>query len=237
MGLESEVDDILRELLREPGALAAALRKGAEDAPFADSVEAERLQRAPLGQGAELVVAVGKGAPADLAAAIERAARDLRACLRRHQAGDDEVPRVELTGRAPRTRAALIRKVERLLSAFAAAHAAVSVAVLRGAQVIAVGGTLDEARRDRVAFLRKRVDAEAARQKGRSSHADVVGDDVFACSFWFDAYLVVFFDRPWSVDFVRYRARVVARELSAVLPHLDDDPDSPADVKPLPPKK
>jgi hypothetical protein len=237
VALETEVDDILRELLREPGALAAALirQPDAAEARFAE-VEPERLVRAPLGQGAELVVAVAQGAPVELPSAIERAARELRSALRRHQSPDTQLLEVALTGKIPRSRAALLRKIERLLAAFAATHGAVGVALIRAGEVVAVGGVLDEAHLERLAFLRKRVDAEASRFKGKTSHAEVIGDDVFACSFWFDAYLMVFFDRAWSTDFVRHRARVVTRELAVVLPHLDDDPHTPADVKPLPPR-
>jgi hypothetical protein len=109
--------------------------------------------------------------------------------------------------------------------------------VLRGPELVATSGVIDPALRDRLPFLRRRVDAEAGRRRGRSSHAEVVGDDVYVRSFWFDAYLIAFFTGPgWSIDFVRHRARAVARELATVLPHLSDDPRDPANVRPLPPR-
>jgi hypothetical protein len=229
--MDSEIDDILRELLREPGALGAAVAR--EGAPALDGIVDARLVRAPLGEGAELVVAASDPPPPELAAAIERAARELRSWMRRN---GDQVPDHELTGRAPRSRALLRKKIDELLGAFAAVHAACGVALLRRGEVMATGGALDAAQLDRLTFLRKRIDAEAARQRGRSSHAEILGSDVYACSFWFDAYLVMYFDRPYAVDFVRFRARAVARELSAILPHLDDDPTTPATILPLPPR-
>jgi hypothetical protein len=244
VGFESEVDDILRELLRAPGALAARLA-AAGSAEDADGPEARRLA---LGAGAELVVTIGATTPAvggsgglreadgsRLDEAIERAARELAACIRRY--GVTSVPDVRLLGRAPRTRAALLRRTEELLGAFAAMHNASCALVLRGPELVAASGPIDAAQRERLSFLRKRVDAAAARRRGKSSHAEIVGDDVYARSFWFDAYLILFFAGPgWSPDFVRHRARAVARELALVLPHLDDDPPAPANIRPLPPR-
>jgi hypothetical protein len=65
-----------------------------------------------------------------------------------------------------------------------------------------------------------------------------VGDDVYARSFWFDAYLVIYFrDAGWALDFVRHRARAVCRALALILPHLEIEPPTPANVRPLPPRK
>jgi hypothetical protein len=228
VAFESEVDDILRELLRAPGTLTARL--AAAGSADADAEAEER--RLPLGANAELVVAVADGAPSE---AIERAARELAACIRRY--GLAAVPEVRLVGRVPRSRALLVRRVEELLGAFAAMHGARVALLLRGPELVATSGPLEPEQRERLVFLRKRVDAEAGRRRGRSSHAEVTGDDVYVRSFWFDAYLVAFFAGPgWSLDFVRHRARAVARELAAVLPHLDDDPGDPANVRPLRPR-
>src|SRR5262249_22267334 len=169
VAFETEVDDILRELLRAPGTLAARL--GAVGGPSEDAGE----QRLPLGAGAELVVSVADGAAPELAQTLNQAARELRACIRRY--GLETVPEVRLVGRAPRSRAVLLRRTEALLGAFAAMHGAVGAALLRGPELLAVGGTIDTARKERLPFLRKRVDAAAARQRGKTSHGEVVGDD------------------------------------------------------------
>ena len=227
MSFEAEADDILRELLREPGARGAVVaREGAEPG---------EARRHPLGQGVELVVAVDEAPPAELGEAIERAARELRSAIRRH--GLTEVPEVRLAGRMPRSREALLRKVRDLIGALAAMHGAPAAVLLRGPEILATYGDLDDAHRAQLSFLRKRLDAEAARSGGRSSHAELSADDFYARSFWFDAYLFLFFAHAgWSLDFVRYRARAVTRELSAVLPHLENDPTTPANVRPLPPR-
>ncbi len=229
MAFESEIDDILRELLREPGALSAIVATaGAVD------VEAS-VQRMALGGGAELVVATAPVPPPELPAAIERAARDLRACIRRH--GVTEVPEVKLVGRAPRTRAALVGKVTDLLAALSAMHRAAGAVLLRGNEILATGGALDETHRAQLGFLRRRLDAEALKHRGRTSHAEIVGEDFYSRSFWFGAYLVIFFaESGFAVDFVRHRARATCRLLSVVLPYLEPEPPTPANVRPLPPR-
>jgi hypothetical protein len=234
MSYENEVDDILRELLREPGALGAQVI-GADEAAACELGGAAHARRA-LGGGAELIVTMGPTAPPELPAAIERAARDLRACIRRHAVS--AVPSVSLAGRAPRGRAALLARARDFLEALAAMHGAICAVLLRRGEVLAHAGDLDDERRERLAFLRKRVDAEAARAKGRSSHAEIVGDDVYARSFWFDAHLVIFLAGPgWAHDFVRHRTRAVARVLAVLLPHLEDEPPTPANLRPLPPRR
>ena len=35
-------------------------------------------------------------------------------------------------------------------------------------------------------------------------------------------------EAPYSVDFLRYRCRMVARELAQLLPMLDPEPETPA---------
>jgi len=229
VGWEAELDDILRELLREPGAVGVSLAR----AETSEAAEGPRFS-VPLGEGIELRVTTTLEPPVDLANAAERAVRELRACLRRSGVSLASAPEVSLWGRVPRSRAALLERVTRLLEALAANLHATAVTVLRGDGIVASAGALDEVRRERLTFLRKRVDAEAARKRGTSSHAEVVSPDVYARSFWFDAYLALFFDHAYSVDFARHRARIVAREIGRLLPHLDDDPDAPAVVKPLP---
>jgi hypothetical protein len=54
-------------------------------------------------------------------------------------------------------------------------------------------------------------------------------------SFWYDAVLVVLLVEPYAVDFVRHRARQVARELTNLLPLLEPDPEAPAVIRRPPP--
>ncbi len=230
MAFESEAEDILRELLREPGTLGAAVGAPAPAPEVPGAIE----KRFPLGNGAELVVAVTDPEPPALAAALERVVRDLRSRMR--LLGVTDVPPVLIYGAAPRPREALLRRVEDLLGGLARMHGAEASALTHRDELVASAGAFDEARRERLPFLRHRVDAEAARRRGQSSHAEVVGDDVYARSFWFEAYLTVFFGAAgWAEDFVRHRARLVTRELAAILPHLlDEPPPASAQVKPRP---
>src|SRR5436309_12312214 len=119
---ENDADDILRELLREPGALSAVVSRAGAYAP-----EEGEAQRHALGSEAELVVATATPLTPELAAAIDRAARDLRACIRRY--GLTQVPELHLLGRAPRSRAALLRKATDLLAAVAEMHGAAAAVV------------------------------------------------------------------------------------------------------------
>lgn len=237
--LEAEIDDILRELLRAPGALQAQV---APPPPFAEAIQAPAdigIVRRPLIMGAELVVTISAVSSAELEPGIDQAARDLIACIRRY--APNSVPTLQRSGRIHRSRAALLQRAKQLLDALAAMRGAACALLLRRNEVIALGGdaaAVDLARRERLPFLRKRIDAEAARQRGRSSHAEVIAEDVYARSFWFDAYLVIFFDSAngWSLDFVRHRVRAACRLLAVILPHLDDEPPAPANVRPLPPR-
>ena len=55
---------------------------------------------------------------------------------------------MRLSGRVPRSRAVLLRRTEALLAAFAAMHGATCACVLRGPELLAIGGALDNERRD-----------------------------------------------------------------------------------------
>ena len=230
VAFETEVDDILRELLRAPGTLAARL--GAVGGPS----EEEGEQRLPLGAGAELVVSVADGAAPALEQTLNQAARELRACIRRY--GLETVPEVRLVGRVPRSRAALLKRTEALLAAFAAMHGAVGAASLRGPELLAVGG--DDRHRAQASACRfcasastRRRPSSAARPRTARSWATTSspGPSGSTLTWWCSSTS----RRAWSVDFVRHRARAVARELAVVMPHLDDDPPAPANVRPLPP--
>lgn len=233
MALEDEIDDILRELLREPGALAAHVVHTGDAAP--EEASGPQL-RAPLGGAIELVLTHQATLPPELPAAIERAARELRAALRRWGADAHSTAWPTLVGRLPRHRRELLGRITAYLEGLAATHNVSAVVVLRGKEIVVQIGALDEPRNARLAFLRKRIDAEASRAKGKTSHAEIHDEEVYARSFWFDAYLILFFDAPYPLDFVRHRARAVTHELGRLLPHLDDDPTTPAATRPVPPR-
>jgi hypothetical protein len=232
VSLEQEIRDILRELVEHTGALSAATGpEGVRLEEIEDIVDA-RVYRAPFGHGDEVAAATEGEVPPEVAAVILRAARSLGLCVRRH--GQVHTPSVEVPRPQPRSLAAARRRCQRFLGGFAASQRGCVACLLHRGELVATAGALDDERRARLELLRHRVDADAARLRGVSSHGEVLGDDVFARSFGYTGHIVAFFESPFSVDFVRHRARCLARELAPLLPMLDGGPTLPADVMPRP---
>lgn len=234
---EDELRQLLREfalssgaqaatiLVSEPTAATAAVEPGAAD---------WSSRKVPLGGGAYLEASFHGPTrePEARAAAMERAARSLRACARRWHASEFPAVRYPQLGGAPRER--VLARIHAFLHAFAQSHAMVNAAVVRRGEVVAAAFPMDELQRSRIPFALKRVASEAQRRRGLSSHAEVVDDDLYAVSFWYGACLLGFFSAAYPVDFVRHRARLVIRELVQLLPELDDSPEDPAQRAPLP---
>lgn len=222
--LESELRGILRELATEVGAERVSIVREEEDG-------ADAKGAIPLGGGAFLVLESGPPEGAEAEAAVERAARAIRACARRWDA--DVIPALVAGAAAPsadRVRERIDVFLRGLVGDQSADNAIVS---LRG-HVVGAAHEPDELQVDRVPFMLKRLDAEAGRLKGKSSHAEISGDDFYAVSFWYGAALIAFFTKPFSLDFVRHRARRVTHELSLLMGDLDDPPRDPARVAPVP---
>jgi hypothetical protein len=231
---EDELKQLLREFSTACGARWVAIGPPSA-APLPDDPAETDRQHAPLGRGAVLAAEWDQAPPARAAAsraeALERAARAVRACARRW--GVDELPELQVP---PTTEAADERVLERIrafLVALANTHAADNAIVLLKGQVVAAARPVEPLHAERLPFVIRQVDAAAARRSG-SSHGEIAGEDVLAVSFWFGAHLAVFFGGPYATDFVRHRVRLVARELSQLLPLLDDPPRPPARLAPLP---
>jgi hypothetical protein len=224
---EDELRHQLLELCATTGAVDARIVR-----PQPGTLPPEDAHRAPLGGGAflDVVMPPGTDPAAPPSAAIERTVRALRACARRW---DLDLP---VLGGEPEQplRVRIIERIERFLGALTAADGATNALVTVRGKLIGSAAALTELHRERIDFLLRRMDAEVSRQVGQSSHGELVGDDFFAISFWYGACLIVFFDRPFSVDFARHRSRMVARELAGLLPDLDDPPRDPARVAPVP---
>ena len=189
-----------------------------------------------LGNGAYLCVDLAtnvtlEGRDSDPALAIEHSARALRSCARRWDL--DRVPAIALT----RSHAPSPDRVETRIAAFLEAlvnmQNAVNVVVARRGQVVASAFEVAEEHLASIPFTHRRLSVEAEKSS-ESSHAELLGDDYYAVSFWYDACLVAFFSAPYAVDFVRHRARMVTRELSHLLPLLDEPPPSGASIAPIP---
>jgi hypothetical protein len=164
-------------------------------------------------------------------AALERTARALRACARRWEAAT--LPPLSVPEQAGTSKERVLDRIHNYLHALAASQAMVNAALVYRGDLIACAEPLTELERERIPFTVKRVSAAASRRRG-FSHANAAGDDFFAQSFYIDACLIAFFNAPYSPDFVRYRVRLVTRELAHLLPLLDDPPQDPAMVAPIP---
>lgn len=189
-----------------------------------------------LGNGAYLYVDLsGALTPGDRdsdpALALEHSARALRACARRW--GADRVPAVALGGSSSPDPDRVETRIAAFLQALVNVQNAVNVVVARRGRVVASAVKLAEEHLASIPFTHRRLAVEAEK-KSDSSHAELVGDDYYAVSFWYDACLVAFFSAPYAVDFVRHRARLVTRELSHLLPLLDEPPPSGTSVAPIP---
>ncbi|MFH0902067.1 MAG: hypothetical protein V2A73_15665 [Pseudomonadota bacterium] len=229
MEFEDEIDDILRQLLRSEGVMAAAVLPQGVDSISALVEEGGTMRRIPLAGNAELAVLVANEAKGSIDRRIDQTAGKLASCIRRWQ--EEHFPEMRLIGRARRSRAMLVCRIGRLLEEFVNLFQANAAIVVRQ-DVLAMGGRLSEEQRQLIPALSARVDAAAA--QARSSHGEISDGDLYGRSFWFGAYFFCFFERPYSVDFVRHRSRAIAREISSILPFLNEEPPCPALALALP---
>jgi hypothetical protein len=230
--LHDELRELLRELCAATGAAAAAIvPTEGEPAP-----RAAVTIRTAVGAGSALVAWFDHPEdppdPNGRAAALERTARALRSCGRRWDA--DELPELSYPELGRTSPARAHARTLAYLGALVRSLGMKAAVVTRKAKIVASAGDLDELDRERVPFTVRRVQVEVDRQEGKSSHAELVGEDFFAVSFWYDACLVCFFSGPFALDFVRHRARQVTRELSHLLAMLDDPDLDPIQLAPRP---
>ena len=225
---EDEIRHILRDLLAATGAGSASIVLLTEGGELPEGVHAS------LGNSAHLVVELSGTARADETewrVGLEHSARALRACARRW---DRALPPMCVhagLGHVTQRDRAMARIVE-FLTALANTEHCENTLVYRNGEVVASARAVSELASDRLSFIVRQVDARA--RAADRTHGEFAGDDVFAVSFWYGAYLVAYFGHPYSVDFVRHRARLVTRELADLLPLLELPPDAPATVLPVP---
>jgi hypothetical protein len=235
--IDDEVRACLKELVDEIGAISARI---VEQDELRSGVPARTLA---LGAGEYLRVELPTRRKRDLApegdeppreldieAAFERATRQLRSIRRRWEVS--RLPEIAVASSAAEPPSGrVIERIEGYLKALAAIDRAANAFVTRGTHLIAAARPADDLEQTRWPFLSRR--ALATHAPG-SSHGEVVDPDAYAMSFWYDATLVVLLAEPYAIDFVRHRARQVARELCILLPLLDPDPEAPAAVGPRP---
>lgn len=224
--LADEVRAVLRELVDEIGAVSARI---IEHDDLRTGVPARTLA---LGGGEYLRVELPTrhSREADVEAAFDRVTRQLRAIRRRWEVA--RLPEVSVATGGQPTNDRITDRIEGYLRALASIDRASNAFVTRGTQLIAAARTPDDLEATRWPFLARRVLATHA---PHSSHGEVIDPDAYAMSFWYDATLVMLLAEPYALDFVRHRARQVARELASLLPLLDPDPGVPAAIRRRPP--
>jgi len=224
--LADEVRAALRELVGEIGAVSARIIEHDE---LRTGVPARTLA---LGGGEYLRVELPtrKRREVDVEAAFDRVTRQLRAIRRRWEVA--RLPEVSVAPGVQPTSDRIADRIAGFLRALASVDRASNAFVTRGTQLVAAARPPDEIEATRWPFLARR--ALATHAPG-SSHGEVIDPDAYAMSFWYNAALVILLAEPYALDFIRHRARQVARELANLLPLLDPDPATPAAIRRRPP--
>jgi len=220
---------VLAELRIETGARrASVVPRGAADPPVTGT---GGLRTLPLGGGARLELELGPlgRTDEDLDVALERAARALREIAR---SAGGPLPAVEVALGAGHRPARIADRIHAFLDALAAIHGADNALCLVQGEVVGAARPPTELEVSRAELLIRRTEAAARAQ--RLGHTDLADPDAFVLTFWHRAALIVYFADAYAIDFVRHRARQVARELSRLLPDLEPDPASPAVLLPPP---
>lgn len=221
--LEERVRVVLGELRGSLGARrASVVPRGGADPELGG---AGGLRTMPLGHGARLELEMGPMVRPDeeVDVALEHAVRALRAAARDAEA---ELPAVSVLAGPPPRPTRVADRIHAYLHALAAIHHGQNVLCLVHGEIVASAQPPSELEQSRAELLVRRCLA-AARSRGHG-HGDLEDPDAFVLTFWVGAALVLYFAGPYPVDFVRHRARAVARELTELLPELDPDPAAPA---------
>jgi|GEM_PF-3277804 len=213
------IQALLHDLLEQLGARRIAVVPTGTPSPVSGPGGVRTL---PLGAGARLEVELGAIGRADdeVDRALVLAVRALRQLAREHRVA---LPAVQVSS------GGTVRVLDRI-SAFVHAlgdlHGAHNALLLVNDEVLVARREPDLLEKSRLELLTRRLAAEAKHR--HSSHADLADPDAFTLSFWHRAVLVLYFVGPYPVDFVRHRAKAVARELAELLPDLEPEPESPA---------
>ena len=170
-------------------------------------------------------------APQSRSELLERTARALRACIKHD--GAAQWPLVQIPFESPDPRRLILARMQQFLQGLVDTSDLYQVALTCRGHLIASAYPLEEIDESRLDLLMRQLDLAADKAVG-SCHGELVHDDLFARSFWYGAALFGFARKPYAVDFVRHRCNLVARELAHLLAMLDDDPDKPAKLAPLP---
>ena len=224
--MEEELREYLRQLLTEVRGQSAEINHGPSLAASEANMETIPL----LGDARLCVQGSHEQTPTELQAAMKRTAHKLIACVQRW--GALPMPAIRVTHRSPRHRA--LTQIHTYLLALTNCQHCANAALTINGNLVSSAHALTDLQQARVPFILRQLRAAVAREKGKTSHAELVNEDTFVTAFWFGAALIVFFTEDYAVDFVRHRVRLVTRELAGILPFLDDPPRDPAQVQTIP---
>jgi hypothetical protein len=219
----SDVQRVLSDLRNRVGAHRASVVPDAgHDPPIGPHGGVRAM---PLGGSARLELEFGAMIhnDADVDIALEQAVRALRAIAR--DVGT-ALPAVSVVADATNRPQRIVERIKGYLEALANLHGAENaLVVVRGAQV-ASARPVQALEQSRIELLVRRATANA--RAAGTTHAELADPDAFVVTFWHRAALIIYFSGPYATDFVRHRARLVARELTDLLPDLNPDPTTPA---------
>jgi hypothetical protein len=221
--LAEHVRLILSDLRASLGARrASVLPRGTPDP---EVTGAGGLRALPLGGGARLELELGAMVRPDdeVDLALEQAVRELRSAARD---GGGELPAVTVVAGTSGRTARVADRVHQYLEALTALHGGQNALCIVRGDIVSAAIEPSDLERSRAELLIRR--AQAAAKAAGHTHGDLADPDAYVLTFWLSAALVVYFAGPYSTDFVRHRARGVARELAELLPELDPDPAAPA---------
>jgi hypothetical protein len=226
--LEDEMTELLRELMTTSHAQAVQIIPENQALPL-------HSQSARLGMGCLLCATFhtreSADAPQTRSELLDRAARALRACARRADAS--EWPLLRLPSESPDPRRLILARIQQFLQGLVDSSDLYQVALTCRGRLIASAYPLAEMDESRLDLLMRQLDLAAEKTVG-SDHGELVRDELYAQSFWYGAALFCFSSKPYAVDFVRHRCKLVGRELVHLLTMLDGDPDTPVKTAPIP---
>lgn len=226
--LEEELTELLREFMTTSQAQVVQIIPENQTLPL-------HSRTAKLGMGSLLCATFHTREPAGAAQTraelLERTARRLRACAKQGEAA--EWPLLRLPSDRPDPRRLILARIQQFLQGLVDSSDLYQVVCTCRGELVASAYPLEEMDESRLDLLMRQLDLAADKNVG-SNHGELVRDELYAQSFWYGAGLFCFASKPYALDFVRHRCKLVARELVHLLSMLDGDPDKPVKTAPKP---
>ncbi|MBL4633996.1 MAG: hypothetical protein JKY56_08990 [Kofleriaceae bacterium] len=224
----AELEELLRELLSDSSAERVYIR-------IAKETRSPHELFASLGRGA-IVVAEFAASENFLSFQsrqehLERYSRRIRACALRLEI--EQFPELEFPNQNPDPKRLIVARIQQFLVGLVDTSELYQMVLLRSGQLIASAHPVDDLDSERLDLLHRQLSA-AAQQSAGSAHGELVQPRLYGLRFWHGASLLGFSRANYSLDFVRYRSKMVSRELAHLLSMLDNGPDSPGAIAPIP---